>query len=179
MDHSSGLTRRQTLQRMGAAGLGLTGLGGLEALLAGAAGAAPAQGSLKDIEHVIFLIQENRSFDHYFGTLSGVRGFGDKHGAAAFRQKDPGGKTVTPFKLPSGGVQYCMPDITHDWGPQHRSWNNGHMNEWVKVHEATHQRGRRAGGGHRDDGLLQPLGAAASTTRSPMPSRSATATTAR
>jgi phospholipase C len=50
---------------MGAAGLGLTGLGaGLESLLAGAAAAAPAQGSLKDIEHVIFLVQENRSFDH-------------------------------------------------------------------------------------------------------------------
>ena len=32
-------------------------------------------------------------------------------------------------------MQYCMPDITHDWGPQHRSWNNGRMNEWVKVHE--------------------------------------------
>ena len=138
MDHSSGLTRRQTLQRMGAAGLGLTGLGsGLEALLAGAAAAAPAQGTLKDVEHVIFLIQENRSFDHYFGTLSGVRGFGDKHGAAAFRQKDPGGQTVIPFKLPSGGVQFCLPDITHEWGPQHRSWNNGHMNDWVKVHEAT------------------------------------------
>jgi phospholipase C len=140
MDHDSGLTRRQTLQRMGAAGLGLTGLGsGLEALLAGAAAASPGAGGtgLKDIEHVIFLIQENRSFDHYFGTLSGVRGFDDKHGAAAFRQKDPGGQTVIPFELPSGGVHYCMPDITHDWGPQHRSWNNGHMNRWVKVHEAT------------------------------------------
>ena len=140
MDHSSGLTRRQTLQRMGAAGLGLTGLGGgLDALLAGAAAAAPRAGGtgLKDIEHVIFLIQENRSFDHYFGTLSGVRGFADKHGAAAFRQKDAGGQTVIPFKLPSGGVQYCLPDITHDWGPQHRSFNNGHMNDWIKVHEAT------------------------------------------
>ncbi|PSH70643.1 hypothetical protein CU102_00885 [Phyllobacterium brassicacearum] len=34
-------------------------------------------GSLKDVEHVIFLMQENRSFDHYYGTLRGVRGFGD------------------------------------------------------------------------------------------------------
>jgi phospholipase C len=137
MDNGPGLTRRQTLQRMGAAGLGLTALGGLDALLAGAAAAAPAQGSLKDIEHVIFLVQENRSFDHYFGTLSGVRGFGDKRAAAAFRQKDPGGKTVVPFKLPSGGSAFCMPDITHDWGPQHRAWNGGHMNDWVKVHEAA------------------------------------------
>src|ERR1700742_5126319 len=35
------------------------------------------RGRLKDIEHVVLLMQENRSFDHYFGTLSGVRGFGD------------------------------------------------------------------------------------------------------
>jgi phospholipase C len=133
-----GLTRRQTLQRLGAAGLGLTALGGgLEALLAGPAGAASRQGSLKDIEHVIFLMQENRSFDHYFGTLRGVRGFGDKRGAGTFRQKDASGKTVLPFKLPSGGIQYCMPDITHSWGPQHRSWNGGRMNDWVKVHEST------------------------------------------
>jgi phospholipase C len=33
--------------------------------------------TLSDIRHVVFLMQENRSFDHYFGTLSGVRGFSD------------------------------------------------------------------------------------------------------
>ncbi|HEY0463076.1 MAG TPA: alkaline phosphatase family protein, partial [Polyangiaceae bacterium] len=35
------------------------------------------QGSIEDIEHIVILMQENRSFDHYFGTLRGVRGFGD------------------------------------------------------------------------------------------------------
>jgi len=34
-------------------------------------------GSLMDVEHIVVLMQENRSFDHYFGTLRGVRGFGD------------------------------------------------------------------------------------------------------
>ena len=33
--------------------------------------------SIEDVEHIVFLMQENRSFDHYFGTLRGVRGFGD------------------------------------------------------------------------------------------------------
>ena len=33
--------------------------------------------SLRDVKHVVMLMQENRSFDHYFGTLAGVRGFGD------------------------------------------------------------------------------------------------------
>ena len=39
--------------------------------------AAAAAGTLRDIDHFIFLMKENRSFDHYFGTLSGVRGFDD------------------------------------------------------------------------------------------------------
>jgi phospholipase C len=132
-ERASGLTRRETLARAGAAGLGLTTLGGgLDALLASAAAAAPRPGSLRDIEHVIFLIQENRSFDHYFGTLRGVRGFADKRGAAAFHQRDLSGRTVLPFHL---GMQYCMPDITHDWGPQHQAWNGGRMDRFVAVHE--------------------------------------------
>ena len=75
---SEGITRRQALKGAGAAGLGLSALGGIDGLLAAAADAArPGRhGSLADIEHVVILIQENRSFDHYFGTLSGVRGFG-------------------------------------------------------------------------------------------------------
>ena len=45
--------------------------------LAKALAVAPnaASGTLKDVEHVVILMQENRSFDHYFGTLRGVRGY--------------------------------------------------------------------------------------------------------
>jgi phospholipase C len=32
-------------------------------------------GTIKDVEHIIFMMQENRSFDDYFGTLRGVRGY--------------------------------------------------------------------------------------------------------
>ena len=35
-------------------------------------------GTIKDVKHIVILMQENRSFDHYFGTLRGVRGFGDR-----------------------------------------------------------------------------------------------------
>src|SRR5436305_5861951 len=126
-----GLTRRETLKRAGEAGLGLAAAGGLEGLLAGAAAAAPKHGSLKDIEHVIFLVQENRSFDHYFGTLSGVRGFGDQRGRAAFKQRDVSGNVVEPFRL----RQYCLPDITHEWGPQHQAWHGGRMDRFESVHE--------------------------------------------
>ena len=34
-------------------------------------------GTLQDVEHIVILMQKNRSFDHYFGTMQGVRGFGD------------------------------------------------------------------------------------------------------
>src|SRR5580704_1104801 len=43
--------------------------------------AATTSASLSDIKHVVILMQENRSFDHYFGTLSGVRGFSDQNAA--------------------------------------------------------------------------------------------------
>ncbi len=58
--------------------------------------AAPARpGRLEDIQHVVIFMQENRAFDHYFGTLPGVRGFGDRaavrgvNGRSVFHQPDP------------------------------------------------------------------------------------------
>src|SRR6478736_31111 len=58
---------------------------------------------LSDIGHVVILIQENRSFDHYFGSYRGVRGFADQ--SAAFQQPYPGNTanspagTLLPFHL--------------------------------------------------------------------------------
>lgn len=100
-------------------------------------------GRLDDIEHFVLLMLENRSFDHYFGTLSGVRGFGDA--SPAFQQYgySPGiGPTPTgylnPFRLDTtrGATLSgeCINDPTHSWGPQHRAWNGGRMDQWVNVH---------------------------------------------
>ncbi len=125
---SDTITRRRALADLGAAGLALSGF---DALLGAAADAAPKHGTLADIDHVVILMQENRSFDHYFGTYSGVRGFGDKHHRHAFHQRDLAGKTVHPFRLTSE----CLPDITHDWAPQHHSWNHGAMNRFVLAHQ--------------------------------------------
>src|SRR5271156_5205629 len=68
----------------------------------------PSRRSLpRDIKHVVILMQENRSFDHYFGTLAGVRGFGDPQalrfpdGKSVFYQPDtenPSGYLL-PFHL--------------------------------------------------------------------------------
>ncbi|MDQ6820148.1 MAG: phospholipase [Actinomycetota bacterium] len=121
---SRAITRRRALRDLGVAGLGASSLGGL---LDAAAAAAPKTGSLKDIDHVVILIQENRSFDHYFGTLSGVRGFADKHGHKAFFQPNGAGQNIHPFQLRTG----CLPDIDHGWGPQHGSWDRGRMDGFI------------------------------------------------
>jgi phospholipase C len=103
---------------------------------------------LTDIEHVVFFIQENRSFDHYFGAYRGVRGFADRHplklkdgsGLPVFAQ--PGypasgfGGRLYPFHLDVSASGECVHDITHDWGPQHRSWNGGRMDGFVREHLA-------------------------------------------
>ena len=129
----TGMTRREALRDFGVAGLGVTAAGaGIEALLARAAEAAPRHGSLKDIQHVVIVMQENRSFDHYFGTLSGVRGFSDPRARATFFQKD-GGTTVHPFHLP----KQCLPDLTHEWGAQHQSWDGGRMDGFLRAHDAA------------------------------------------
>ena len=80
------------------------------------------------IEHVVLLMQENRSFDHYFGTMAGVRGFGDPNairlpnGASVFEQPDPenpDGHTL-PFHLDTytNSVQK-IPSTSHAWLVQH------------------------------------------------------------
>src|SRR5919201_301615 len=93
------LTRRELI-RTGVAGGAALGLSGLASeTVARALADGPRCGRLKDIEHVVILIQENRSFDHYFGTFHGVRGFGDP---SALPLSDNSGLTV--FAQPSDGV---------------------------------------------------------------------------
>lgn len=89
-----------------------------------------------DIDHVVIFIQENRSFDHYFGSYRGVRGFSDV--SAAFQQPYPANTAnapagvLLPFHMDTTTTNSaCTHDITHDWIPQHRSWNNGAMDGFV------------------------------------------------
>ncbi|WP_394836850.1 phospholipase C, phosphocholine-specific [Pendulispora rubella] len=131
-------------------------------LLGGAAGASasllppslhralahPARpGGLNAIEHVVVLMQENRSFDQYFGTLRGVRGFSDPHairlpdGGSVFEQRTPEGKVVAPFlsrkaARASGkadtAVQY-VGTLDHDWAGGHAAWSRGWLDQWISA----------------------------------------------
>jgi phospholipase C len=107
-------------------------------------GEAPSRsGSLKDIKHVVLLMQENRSFDHYFGTLGGVRGFADPSaltladGKSVFYQPDavnPSGY-VLPFHLDTRkSSAQKIPSTSHAWAVQHEAWNGGKMDQWLPAH---------------------------------------------
>jgi phospholipase C len=138
-DARSGLTRRQAL---GAAAAGAGALAFGKATAQALAASGPACGTLNDIEHVIFFIQENRSFDHYFGTYKGVRGYGDPSAmAGVFDQQGypaPGfGGELLPFHINAANNGQCTHDITHSWGPQHLSWDNGAMDGFVTQHLAV------------------------------------------
>jgi phospholipase C len=94
-------------------------------------------GSINDVEHIVVLMQENRSFDHYFGTMKGVRGYGDPHpaqirnGASVWRQ--PKGKEeVLPFRpdLDNLGLAFLQ-DIDHEWDSQHAAFAQGNHDRWV------------------------------------------------
>jgi phospholipase C len=95
-------------------------------------------GTIQDIEHIVILMQENRSFDHYFGALRGVRGFGDPRavnlpsGKPVWHQPDGNGGEVLPFRpsAPHLGLQF-LEDLPHGWTDQHGAWNNGNHDGWV------------------------------------------------
>jgi phospholipase C len=95
-------------------------------------------GTIADVEHVIILMQENRSFDHYLGTLRGVRGFADPHPARLPSGRDvwhqPGGPDgdLLPFRpdVPDLGETF-LPDPPHGWDDGHAAFNNGRYDQWV------------------------------------------------
>ncbi|HWF53363.1 MAG TPA: alkaline phosphatase family protein [Solirubrobacteraceae bacterium] len=108
-----------------------------------------AGSDLGAIDHIVFLMMENRSYDHYFGAYPRGRGFNDhpKHSLGVFAQDYPGGSalfpknTLLPFHLDAGAGLECTDDLTHEWGPMHLCWNEGAMDSWVKVHTSSKYEG--------------------------------------
>jgi len=99
--------------------------------------AASRHRSIRDVEHVVFLMQENRAFDHYFGTLPGVRGFGDRvtiplpGGRSVWEQQQSDGTTVLPYRLDSttGNAQRVL-GTPHFWPDAQGAWNKGATGQW-------------------------------------------------
>ncbi|MFF1505838.1 phosphocholine-specific phospholipase C [Streptomyces sp. NPDC058326] len=129
------LDRRRFLQLAG----GTAAFAMLSESIARAA-AIPAQGTtgtIQDIEHIVVLMQENRSFDHYFGAMKGVRGFGDPRpvtlpsGKSVWNQAN-GGKVTLPFRPPSDdlGMEFLQ-GLNHDWAGGQKAFNKGRYDQWI------------------------------------------------
>jgi phospholipase C len=94
-------------------------------------------GTIRDVQHVVILMQENRGFDHYFGTLRGVRGFGDPRpidlpsGRPVWAQpgKD-GGPAIAPFHLDTANTRAeTIFSLDHSWKGSHALWK--HHDAWI------------------------------------------------
>lgn len=102
--------------------------------------AAVDTGTIEDVKHIVILMQENRSFDHYFGTLRGVRGFGDRFpiplasGKPVFYQPNPsGGAEIPPFRRDSRVANALIGSGTpHNFPDQQAAWNQGKMDRWIQ-----------------------------------------------
>ena len=139
--------KRRSFVASAAAVAGAAGFAGfLPENLAKAATASPRKFDLSQVKHLVFQMQENRSFDHYFGTFPGARGFNDPTavrlptGRPVFQQPDPANPDgyLEPWHMSTittGAA--AVPSLSHDWREQHASWNQGAMDGWLLTHIAS------------------------------------------
>lgn len=131
-------TRRTFLKNAGMASAALAGLpDSIQRALA-----IPAHDkhrSIRDVEHIVILMQENRSFDMYFGSLRGVRGFGDRFtiplpdGRSVWHQLDAEGQPVLPYHLDgSQGNAQRFSGTPHSWADGQAAWDGGRIEQWAR-----------------------------------------------
>jgi phospholipase C len=133
-------TRRQFMSRaaLSAGGVALSmlpgcggGSGGSSSGSSGSSGDQVSWSSNTPIEHVVILCQENRSFDHYFGSFASTLGTGANTAVgfdpAQLTYTNSAGTPYHPFRM----TQFCALDPDHSWNGSHLKWNNGQMNGWV------------------------------------------------
>ncbi len=91
-----------------------------------------------DAEHIVILMQENRSFDHCYGTLQGVRGFNDPRiismpdKNSAWLQKNDAGETYIPFRLNIKDTNATwLGSLPHSWTDQVDARNQGKYDKWL------------------------------------------------
>jgi len=114
-DFDQRIKRRTLLKAAGA-----LGIAGLASPLASAIEAAAGTKANTPIKTIVVDMQENRSFDTYYGFASFAGQFGVPSG---YSQPDGSGGVVTPYHFTS----LSTPDIGHSWGATHSEWDNGKM----------------------------------------------------
>ena len=98
----------------------------------------PPGSTYLDAEHVVILMQENRSFDHAYGALRGVRGFNDPravtlpNGNPVWLQTNETGETYAPFRLNIKETKATwMGSLPHGWPDQGEARNDGKHDRWL------------------------------------------------
>ena len=132
------MRRREFLKSLGL-GTGVTAFLGSSVARAAMLPAISRSGSLEDVEHIIVFMLENRSFDHYYGHLSGVRGYNDRFPLSLpdgkpiwfqGRMEDPA-KPILPFHLNTQKTSaQFLQDLDHSWPSQHGAIAGGLMDAW-------------------------------------------------
>jgi phospholipase C len=95
-------------------------------------------GTVQDVRHVVILMMENRGFDHYFGTLKGVRGFGDRHPVPLASSKpvwfqSDGAREIAPYHLDTATTSAMrVPGTPHSFRDAQAAWNQGKFGFWPK-----------------------------------------------
>lgn len=142
-------SRREFLKKaifIAAAGGAFTNFSGsIEEALAAPIGRAsaidPVPGSsYLDAEHVVILMQENRSFDHTYGSLRGVRGYNDPriiqlpNGNPVWMQSNAAGETYVPFRFNIRKTKATwMGSLPHGWDNQGEARNGGRHDLWLEA----------------------------------------------
>jgi phospholipase C len=125
---------------------------GLPASVQRALAIDPVAGSTYlDAEHVVILMQENRSFDHCYGSLKGVRGFKDPRaiklpdGDPVWFQKNAEGKAYAPFRLNIKETKSTWTgSLPHSWTNQVDARNKGKFDKWLIAKPSGHKEFARA-----------------------------------
>ncbi|MBD2701471.1 phospholipase C, phosphocholine-specific [Spirosoma sp. BT702] len=140
-------TRREFLKKAALLAGGAGIWDGLPESIQKAMTIAPAPGSTYlDAEHVVILMQENRSFDHTYGTLQGVRGFNDPRAITlpnknkVWFQSNPAGETYAPFRLNIHDTKSTwMSSLPHSWANQVDARNGGKYDRWLEAKPSGHK----------------------------------------
>jgi phospholipase C len=141
-------TRREFLKKAALLSAGIGFAGTLPPSIQRAMAINPPVGSTYlDAEHVVILMQENRSFDHCFGTLQGVRGFNDPRAIRlpnknlVWLQSNSNGETFVPFRLNIKDTKSTwMGSLPHSWTDQVDARNDGKYDKWLEAKKS----GRKA-----------------------------------
>ncbi len=130
------MIHRRDIVKLSAAGALTAASAGVIAKAMAAPTPQGATGSIKDVEHVVILMQENRAFDHYYGSLRGVRGFDDPTavrlpgGQSVWLQPAKDSGAVAPFRLDaSSTAAEAMGSLDHSWKGTHDRWK--HYDAWA------------------------------------------------